>query len=123
MENKQAKKVLSAALATGADLAELYVQNKLTRVVQLNYKRVDNVATTLVYGAGLRLMRGVQQVYGYTSDLSEASLLALADKLAAYFDGKRAVDCGDIKDVKNPETHKPKKEHETLSVEIGRAHV
>ena len=116
MENKQAKKVLSAALATGADLAELYVQNKLSRVVQLNYKRVDNVATTLVYGAGLRLMRGVQQVYGYTSDLSEASLLALADKLAAYFDGKRAVDCGDIKDVKNPETHKPKKEHETLSV-------
>ncbi len=87
MENKQAKKVLSAALATGADLAELYVQNKLSRVVQLNYKRVDNVATTLVYGAGLRLMRGVQQVYGYTSDLSEASLLALADKLAAYFDG------------------------------------
>lgn len=116
MENKQAKKVLSAALATGADLAELYVQNKLSRVVQLNYKRVDNVATTLVYGAGLRLMRGVQQVYGYTSDLSEASLLALADKLAAYFGGKRAIDCGDIKDVKNPETHKPKQEHETLSV-------
>ena len=81
MENKQAKKVLSAALATGADLAELYVQNKLSRVierrriaaravrrqgradnklsrvVQLNYKRVDNVATTLVYGAELRLPR------------------------------------------------------------------
>ena len=116
MDKVIAKKVLSKALATGADIAELYVQNKLSRVVQLNYRRVDNVSTTLTYGAGLRLMLGVQQVYGYTSDLSEKSLLALADKLAAYFTGKRLLDCGEFKEVKNPETHKPKKDPSTLTV-------
>lgn len=116
MDKKIAKKVLSKALATGADLAELYVQDKISRVVQLNYRRVDNVSTTLTYGAGLRLMLGVQQVYGYTSDLSEESLMALADKLAAYFDGKRLLDCGEFKEIKNPETHKPQKEASSLSV-------
>ena len=51
MDRSLAKKVLDIALGTGADFAELYVQNKVSRVVELNYKRVDNVSTSLVYGA------------------------------------------------------------------------
>lgn len=62
MNNVLAQKVLDVALATGADFAELYVQNKTTRAVEINYKRVDNVSSRLIYGAGLRLMRGVSQV-------------------------------------------------------------
>ena len=45
MDKKLAAKVLDKALSTGADFAELYVQNKVTHVVELNYKRVDNVMT------------------------------------------------------------------------------
>ncbi len=91
MDNGIAKNVLNAALATGADFAELYVQNKTARTVELNYKRVDNVSSRLIYGAGVRLMRGLRQVYGYTSDLSEQSLTDLAKKLAASFDGERVI--------------------------------
>ena len=91
MDNGIAKNVLNAALATGADFAELYVQNKTARTVELNYKRVDNVSSRLIYGAGVRLMRGLRQVYGYTSDLSERSLTDLAKKLAASFDGERVI--------------------------------
>lgn len=117
MENKLAQKVLDAALASGADFAELYIQNKTTHAVELNYHRVDNVITRLIYGAGIRLMCGVKQVYGYTSDLSERSLVSLAKKLAASFDGKRVLTCGEIKEVKNPATHAPKKEHSSMSTE------
>ena len=38
-----------AALATGADFAELYVQQRTSSVVELNYHRVDNVSTRLPY--------------------------------------------------------------------------
>ena len=62
MDNGIAKNVLNAALATGADFAELYVQNKTARTVELNYKRVDNVSSRLIYGAGVRLMRGLRRL-------------------------------------------------------------
>ena len=35
MDNGIAKNVLNAALATGADFAELYVQNKTARTVEI----------------------------------------------------------------------------------------
>lgn len=117
MNSEIAKKVLDAGLATGADFAELYVQNKTERAVELNYKRVDNVATHLIYGAGVRLMCGLRQVYGYTSDLSESSLVSLAEKLAASFDGKRVLKVGDLKEVKNPDKHAPKAESNSLTTE------
>lgn len=111
-----AKNVLNAGLATGADFAELYVQNKTAWTVELNYKRVDNVASRLIYGAGIRLMRGVRQVYGYTSDLSEKTLVELAAKLAASFDGARVLSASEFTAVENPNIHKPEREHSSLSV-------
>lgn len=111
MDNSTVKNVLNAALATGADFAELYVQNKLSRTVELNYKRVDNVAEKLIYGAGLRLMRGVKQVYGYTSDLSEQALTRLAQRLSASFDGERELSVAEFDEANNPNAHAPKKEH------------
>ena len=115
MDKKLAAKVLDKALSTGADFAELYVQHKVTHVVELNYKRVDNVMTRQIYGAGLRLMRGVAQVYGYTSDLSDKSLVTLAEKLCASFDGDRALSVKSFEDVKNPHAHDPKKSGDALT--------
>ncbi len=115
MKNSTAKRVLDAALATGADFAELYVQQRTSSVVELNYHRVDNVSTRLVSGAGVRLMRGLRQVYGYTSDLEESSLVSLAEKLAASFDGERMLGVGKWEEVKNPDAHSPKKAHSSIS--------
>jgi len=115
MDNKTARKVLDTALSTGADFAELYVQNKTTHTVELNYRRVDNVLSRLIYGAGLRLMQGERQVYGYTSDLSEKSLVALAAKLSAALDGKRVLSAAEFTELKGKGVHAPKKESRTVS--------
>ncbi len=115
MDHKTARKALDAALETGADFAELFVQNKTTHLVELNYRRVDNVSTRLIYGAGLRLMRGARQVYGYTSDLSEGSLVNLAKKLAASFDGTRALSVGKFEKIENPDMHKPEKDSAAMT--------
>ncbi|MCM1367947.1 MAG: TldD/PmbA family protein [Roseburia sp.] len=117
MERTTAKKVLDIALSTGADFAELYVQDKTERAVELNYKRVDNVACNLIYGAGIRLMSGVRQVYGYTSDISEKSLCSLAEKLCASFDGARVLEVGKFKEVADPSKHAPAKEPTSMTTE------
>jgi len=115
MDNGIAKNVLNAALATGADFAELYVQNKTARTVELNYKRVDNVSSRLIYGAGVRLMRGLRQVYGYTSDLSERSLTDLAKKLAASFDGERVIKVTEFEERTGNGMHAPEQEHGAMT--------
>ena len=117
MQKQTARAVLDAALRTGADFAELYVQSKKSHAIEINYKRVDNVSTRVVYGAGLRLMRGLRQVYGYTSDLSERALTALADKLAASFDGERSLSAGEFAEIKSSDVHAPAKEHASVSTE------
>lgn len=117
MEHKIAEKVLNIALGTGADFAELYVQSHTEKIVSLEYHKVDTVATRLVYGAGLRLRRGLKQVYGYTSDLSEKSLVALAEKMSASFDGARVIGASKIRKVANPHAHAPKKEFSEVTTE------
>lgn len=116
MNNETARRALDVALETGADFAELYVQDKMSRTVELSYKRVENVSARQTFGAGLRLMRGIKQVYGYTSDLSEKSLMSLAKKLAASFDGKRILVAGEFVEAKNPLTHAPEKPHSSFDI-------
>lgn len=114
MEEHIARNVLNAGLRTGADYAELYVQNKKQRKIVLNYKRVDDVATRIIFGAGIRLMKGMRQVYGYTSDVTESALIALANDLAASFDGERVLTTSEFKRERNDFPHAPKKEHDAL---------
>lgn len=109
-------KVLNEGLKTGADFCELYTQESLSHAVGLSYRRVDTVTSKLTYGAGVRLMQGTRVVYGYTSDLSEKSLVALAGKLAAALDGTRAITVESVKKVKNTVRHAPKKAYDSMSL-------
>lgn len=107
--------VLNEGLKTGADFAEIYVQDKKTHNIQLSHKKVDVNTSGLIYGAGIRLNKNGQQVYGYTSDLSKNSLLKLASNLAESFNEKQKVTVTELTAVKNPKKHQPKKKHDSLS--------
>lgn len=87
-----ALKVINEALKSGADFAELYVQSKFSHSVSLAHKRVDNCSSSLGYGASIRLMEGTKCVFGYTSDLTSASLLKLASDLASSFSSGKKLE-------------------------------
>lgn len=107
--------VLNEGLKTGADFAEIYVQDKKTHSIQLSHKKVDVNTSGLIYGAGIRLNKNGQQVYGYTSDLSKNSLLKLASNLSESFNDKQKITVTELTAVKNPKKHQPKKKHDSLS--------
>lgn len=117
MDCKTVKKVLEVGLGTGADYAELYFQDATKHVISLDHKRVDTVKTTQVYGVGIRLMQDANQVYGYTSDTSESALIALAKKLAVYYNGERKYSVGDIKMNKPKSVHAPQKPTAAMTTE------
>ena len=82
-------KVLNAALSTGGDYAEIYLEQTHANSIVLENGKVETVGGTEGYGAGIRILQGVRSVFGYTSDLSAKSLIGLAEKLSSRFEGER----------------------------------
>lgn len=84
-----ALKVLNECLATGGDYAEIYLERTISNVVTLENGKVESTTKNNSFGAGIRILNNLQSVYGYTSDLSEKSLMTLAHNLAASYSGAR----------------------------------
>jgi len=95
-----ALKVLNTALATGGDYAEIYAEENNSNSVVLENGKVETCEDGQSYGAGIRILKGLRSVYGYTSDLKEKNLISLAEKLAAAFEGKRQITVKEIKKAK-----------------------
>lgn len=84
-----ALKVLNECLTTGGDYAEIYLERTISNVVTLENGKVESTTKNNSFGAGIRILNKLQSVYGYTSDLSEKSLMTLAHNLAASYSGVR----------------------------------
>ena len=92
-----AKRVLNAALATGGDFAELFLEDTTSNaLVRDSLDAINNAVSTVTYGAGLRILKGLQSVYGYTNDLSKEGLLKLAESLSCRFEGRRVCKTKDF---------------------------
>ena len=100
ISNSLAQAVLNAALSTGGDYAEIYLERTLTESVVIDQKKVDTANSVESRGAGIRILQGFRSVYGYTSDLSKKNLLALAKQLAASFEGEPKFQVTSIKKKK-----------------------
>lgn len=92
-----AEKILNVALATGGDYAEIYLEQNNAETIDLDNGIVESFSRPESYGAGIRILQGFRSVYGYTSDLKAASLLALADTLSKAFEGKRIIEVTSVK--------------------------
>ena len=78
-----AQRVLQAALETGADFSEIFVEKKRVNGILMISGAVETVQSGFDSGLGLRIIYGTQSLYGYTSDLREESLIKMARTLAA----------------------------------------
>lgn len=97
MNKKAYLKILNTALATGGDYAEIYIEDATGYVVVIESGKVEASSVDQSYGAGLRILRGTESVYGYTNDVNEKGLLALASSLSNSFDGKQQIEVKDLK--------------------------
>jgi TldD protein len=100
ISKKNAIAILNAGLSTGADYAEIYFQDNQEHGFSRRYHKVYSVSSARTCGAGIRLLKGNETAYGYTSDLSKKALMKLASQLALGFEGERTKEVASIK-VKN----------------------
>jgi TldD protein len=106
LDNDLIAKVLAHAVATGADHAELFVEDRDSTGLKLEDRRVEDVASGRDAGAGVRVLAGDKVAYAYTNLLTEASLLDAASAARA---GLSTTGSGSILDLRrtHPEVTHP----------------
>ncbi len=72
-------RVLTRALRRGGDFADVFFENKLSQTFRLQDGRIHEATTSVVRGAGVRVVVGQRAGYAYSDDLDEAALLRAAE--------------------------------------------
>ncbi|HNX62280.1 MAG TPA: TldD/PmbA family protein [Candidatus Limiplasma sp.] len=75
--------VLDAALSTGGDFAEIFLEDNRTHAIQLLGGHVETVNSNRAHGAGIRVFHGLNAVYAYTNDTDPQGLLRCARQAAS----------------------------------------
>ena len=76
------QRVLHAAVATGADYAELFAENTVNHSIHMIASKVDSIRDSVVAGAAVRVYKGLRSVMATTVDTSESGLIRCAQEAA-----------------------------------------
>jgi TldD protein len=77
------QRTLGAALRTGGDLAEVFVEDRASSNAVFDDGKVEHLTSGRDRGAGIRVIVGDTTGFAHTADLSEAGLAAAAEAAAA----------------------------------------
>ncbi len=83
--------VILAALSTGGDFAELFMEDTYNTNVRMLNGQVEEGVSGRDYGVGIRIFKGFRSVYAYTNDASRENLLKVALEAAAALSGTKEV--------------------------------
>jgi len=75
--------VLTEALSTGGDFAEIFVENTVRNSINAVNGICEKSVSGVDYGAGLRIFTGFNAIYVYTNDTSRENFLKIAKEAAA----------------------------------------
>lgn len=90
-------KVLEQGLRQGADFAEVFVEDSVSRSLDLLDRKIDQINSGNSYGIGIRLLFGHESCYGYSCDPDPAVLLQLTENLARSKRGAGRVSPKDLR--------------------------
>ena len=89
LTKKEIQEILNQALDTGADFGEIFFENTFSNQLGVTGDEVTNVSTSNLHGAGVRLISGLDEVYGYTNKVTYDEVLNLVLSLKQSFNGKK----------------------------------
>lgn len=110
-----AKQVLDECLSTGCDFAEIFLEETESESISLDNALAETISTSVDFGAGIRLIKDLRSVYGYTNNISRKGLMDLASSLKHSFEGERIKECTPISKVRINSKHKPKHPYQNYS--------
>lgn len=88
MKKEDIQEILNQSLNTGADFGELFFENSISKVYNIMNGEVISINTSELNGVGVRLLKGSDEVYGFTNIITKESILELLENLKASFNDK-----------------------------------
>ncbi|WBW97745.1 TldD/PmbA family protein [Oceanirhabdus sp. W0125-5] len=97
---KDIEEILGNAMSSGGDFAEIFLEDTVKNTIKMTNNIIHEANTGRIHGAGIRICRGIDNVYVYTNDTTLKSLIDTARK------GAMAI--GDLKskNIKVPLTRR-----------------
>ncbi len=74
--------ILHKAMSTGADFAEVYVENTRENAISMVDNKVNTITDKVISGVGIRILKGTKCIIGNCSSLERGDLLACATRVA-----------------------------------------
>ncbi|MCJ8009817.1 TldD/PmbA family protein [Lederbergia wuyishanensis] len=74
--------VISAALSTGGDFAEVFAEDRFSNSLVLQDGKIEKSNSGRDAGVGIRVFNGLQSVYAYTTDFTREGLIKAANNAA-----------------------------------------
>ncbi len=78
LSNKVIENVLYAALSTGGDFAEIFVEDRYNNNMRMIGGLLESNISGRDFGVGIRIFNGVNSIYAYTNDAREDNLIKVA---------------------------------------------
>lgn len=121
------EKVLQAALETGGDFAEIFVEDKTSTSLNMIGGIVEKALSGRDFGIGIRIFKGFFSVYAYTNDGSEENLIKVARSASKAIQGDGQGRILDLRNMVVPNAHEikimPNSIHKKQKIEwMRRAH-
>lgn len=89
LDKKLIEDIIMAALSTGGDFAEVFVEDKYNTGITMIGGRVDSSISGRDFGVGIRIFKGFNSVYAYTNKHDRDSLIHTALKASAAIQGAK----------------------------------
>ena len=87
LSRKLIENTLTAALSTGGDFAEIFVEDRTNNGIVMMGGKVESTMSGRDYGVGIRIFKGFNSVYAYTNKSDEDTLIETAKKAAQAVEG------------------------------------
>ena len=108
LSQKITEKVLQAALETGGDFAEIFVEDKTSSSLNMIGGMLEKALSGRDFGVGIRIFKGFFSVYAYTNDGSEENLIKVARSASKAISGDGQGTMLDLRSSVVPNAHEIK---------------
>ena len=88
MNKQDYEELLTLAISTGADFAEIYLEDGISKNFQVVNSKLDNISTRTSKGIGIRLIKDNDYYYSSTNDLRKNNIKKIIKSLIKNTKGK-----------------------------------
>jgi TldD protein len=97
LDSMDIAKILRRSLSGGGEFADIYFEEGSSTSIVCEDDRIERVITGTDRGAGIRVIADLRTWYAYTNEITETSLMNLAETVSKAVKGKLSVETIDMR--------------------------